>query len=114
MLQRKKESAPVPDQGRVFRGRIPMPHCRSTAVTVSSSIFVLSIALLATLLCVPGLHAQSSVFRNTDPSVAAGNWSWRAPEGSWTPELASRLAAIAEVTDRDNDPLGEPEKEETE
>jgi 4-alpha-glucanotransferase len=45
------------------------------------------------------------------PSVAAGNWSWRAPEASWTPELAARLAALAEVTDRDNDPLGEAEKE---
>jgi 4-alpha-glucanotransferase len=44
------------------------------------------------------------------PSVAAGNWSWRAPEAAWIPELAARLAAIAEVTDRDNDPLAEPEK----
>jgi 4-alpha-glucanotransferase len=41
------------------------------------------------------------------PAVAAGNWRWRAPEGCWTPELAARLAALAEVTDRDNDPLSE-------
>ena len=41
------------------------------------------------------------------PSVAEGNWSWRAPENSWTEELAERLAALAEVTDRDNDPLEE-------
>ena len=33
------------------------------------------------------------------------------PEQSWTPELAARLAAIATVTDRDNDPLAEPEEE---
>ena len=46
------------------------------------------------------------------PAVAAGNWSWRAPEASWTPEMAERLAAIVEVTDRDNDPLAEPEEEE--
>jgi 4-alpha-glucanotransferase len=39
------------------------------------------------------------------PSVASGNWSWRAPEGCWTDELARRLAALADVTDRDNDPL---------
>jgi 4-alpha-glucanotransferase len=48
--------------------------------------------------------------RMNTPSVAAGNWSWRAPEGVWEPELAGRLAAIAEVTDRDNDPLAEPEE----
>jgi len=45
------------------------------------------------------------------PSVAAGNWSWRVPEASWRPELSTGLAAVVEVTDRDNDPLGEPEKE---
>jgi len=27
------------------------------------------------------------------------------PEGSWKSELAKRLAAIVEITDRDNDPL---------
>jgi len=43
------------------------------------------------------------------PSVAAGNWSWRAPENSWKPELAKQLSALVEVTDRDNDPLGEAE-----
>jgi 4-alpha-glucanotransferase len=50
--------------------------------------------------------------RMNTPSVAAGNWSWRVPEGAWKPELAARMAAIAEVTDRDNDPLGEPEEDE--
>jgi 4-alpha-glucanotransferase len=50
--------------------------------------------------------------RMNTPSVPQGNWSWRAPEGGWTSGLAGRLAAIAEVTDRDNDPLGEAEKEE--
>jgi 4-alpha-glucanotransferase len=48
--------------------------------------------------------------RMNTPSVAAGNWSWRAPEGSWTPELAARLATLAEVTDRDHDPLAKPEE----
>ncbi|MGH9563683.1 MAG: 4-alpha-glucanotransferase, partial [Terracidiphilus sp.] len=42
------------------------------------------------------------------PSVAEGNWSWRAPEHCWTPELEERLAAITDVTDRDNDPLEKP------
>lgn len=40
------------------------------------------------------------------PSVAEGNWSWRAPEHGWTPELAGQFAALADVADRDNDPLG--------
>ncbi len=45
--------------------------------------------------------------RMNTPAVATGNWSWRVPEGCWTPELARRMAALAEVTDRDNDPLAE-------
>ena len=51
------------------------------------------------------LELGSEARMNT-PAVAQGNWSWRAPEGCWTEELAERLAALAEVTDRDNDPLG--------
>lgn len=50
------------------------------------------------------LELGSEARMNT-PSVADGNWSWRAAEDCWTPELAARLAALAEVTDRDNDPL---------
>jgi 4-alpha-glucanotransferase len=49
--------------------------------------------------------------RMNRPAVATGNWSWRAPENCWTEELAGRLAALAEVTDRDNDPLGDREKQ---
>jgi len=45
------------------------------------------------------------------PAVPAGNWAWRAPEGAWTSELAARLAAIVEITDRDNDPLAAPQSE---
>ncbi|MDR3377646.1 MAG: 4-alpha-glucanotransferase, partial [Verrucomicrobiae bacterium] len=44
--------------------------------------------------------------RMNTPAVPAGNWAWRAPEGCWTGKLAARLAELAEVTDRDNDPLG--------
>ena len=56
------------------------------------------------------LELGSEARMNT-PAVSWGNWSWRAPENSWTQELAARLSALAEVTDRDNDPLaltGEP------
>jgi 4-alpha-glucanotransferase len=52
------------------------------------------------------LELGSEARMNT-PAVPKGNWSWRAPENCWTDELAARLAALAEVTDRDNDPLGE-------
>jgi 4-alpha-glucanotransferase len=51
------------------------------------------------------LELDSEARMNT-PAVPTGNWSWRAPENCWTEELAGRLAALAEVTDRDNDPLG--------
>jgi 4-alpha-glucanotransferase len=50
------------------------------------------------------LELGSEARMNT-PAVASGNWSWRAAEGSWTAELAEKLAAIVEVTDRDNDPV---------
>jgi 4-alpha-glucanotransferase len=35
------------------------------------------------------------------PSRSTGNWCWRYRKGALTPELAMKLAAIAEVTDRD-------------
>jgi len=52
------------------------------------------------------LELGSEARMNT-PAVSTGNWEWRAPDGCWTGDLAQRLAAIAEVTDRDNDPLEE-------
>jgi 4-alpha-glucanotransferase len=67
-----------------------------------------SVAQIAVVPVQDLLELGSEARMNT-PSVAAGNWSWRAPESAWTPELAAKLAALVEVTDRDNDPLGEPE-----
>jgi 4-alpha-glucanotransferase len=49
--------------------------------------------------------------RMNTPSVPDGNWSWRLPEGSLTPQLAAKLAALVDVTDRDNDPLSRPEEQ---
>jgi 4-alpha-glucanotransferase len=46
--------------------------------------------------------------RMNTPAIPEGNWSWRAPENCWTPDLAAKLAALIEATDRDNDPLGAP------
>jgi len=54
---------------------------------------------------VQDLLELGSEARMNTPAIAQGNWSWRAPEGCWAEELAGRLAALAEVTDRDNDPL---------
>jgi 4-alpha-glucanotransferase len=50
------------------------------------------------------LELGSEARMNT-PAVAQGNWSWRAPEHCWTEKLAERLAALADVTDRENDPM---------
>ncbi len=66
-------------------------------------------ASIAEIAIVPAqdLLELGSEARMNTPAVAEGNWSWRAPENCWTEELANRLAALAEVTDRDNDPMGE-------
>jgi 4-alpha-glucanotransferase len=66
-----------------------------------------SVAELAIVPAQDWLELGSEARMNT-PAVAAGNWSWRAAKGSWAPELASKLAALADVTDRENDPLGDP------
>ena len=58
------------------------------------------------------LELGSEARMNT-PAVPAGNWAWRAPVGCWTEELAARIAALADVTDRENDPLGEAKEEQT-
>ena len=70
-------------------------------------------ASVAEMAIVPAqdLLELGSEARMNTPAVPAGNWAWRAPEACWTGELAARLAALAEVTDRDNDPLGEAEEE---
>jgi 4-alpha-glucanotransferase len=68
-----------------------------------------SVAEMAVIPAQDLLELGSEARMNT-PSVGAGNWSWRALEGSWTAELAARMAAIAEVTDRGNDPLPQHEK----
>jgi 4-alpha-glucanotransferase len=48
--------------------------------------------------------------RMNTPAVALGNWSWRTPEHCWTARHAKKLALLAEVTDRDKDPLGKAEQ----
>lgn len=66
-----------------------------------------SSASVAELALVPAqdLLTLGSEARMNTPAVASGNWSWRAPENSFTQQLAHQLAGLVEVTDRDNDPL---------
>ncbi len=54
---------------------------------------------------VQDLLELGSEARMNTPAVPQGNWSWRVAEGSWTAELAARVAALVDITDRDNDPL---------
>jgi 4-alpha-glucanotransferase len=69
-----------------------------------------SVAQMAVIPAQDLLELGAEARMNT-PSVAAGNWTWRAPESAWTPELAAKLAALIEAADRDNDPLGEAKEE---
>jgi 4-alpha-glucanotransferase len=54
---------------------------------------------------VQDLLELGSEARMNTPAVPQGNWSWRVPEGSWSAQLASKLRALTEVTDRENDPM---------
>ena len=65
-----------------------------------------SVAELAIVPAQDHLELDSRARMNT-PAVASGNWSWRAPAGSFTSALAERLAVLVAVTDREYDPLGE-------
>jgi 4-alpha-glucanotransferase len=71
------------------------PLIRATAASVAE----------LTIVPVQDLLELASEARMNTPAVGAGNWGWRAPRASCTPELAARLAALTDVTDRDNDPL---------
>jgi 4-alpha-glucanotransferase len=89
---------PVPIRNEV--GRPVWPLIRA----VEASVAELAVVPVQDL-----LELGSEARMNT-PAVGAGNWGWRAPEGSWTPELAARLVAMVEVMDRDNDPLEAPKE----
>jgi len=67
------------------------PLIRATATSVAD----------LTLYPVQDILELGSDARMNVPSRPTGNWSWRCPENSLTPELARKLAALTEVTDRD-------------
>jgi len=78
-------------------GRPTWPLIRSAAGSVAE------IAIFP----VQDLLELGSEARMNTPAVPQGNWSWRVPEGSWSPQLTSKLAGLVDVTDRDNDPMGD-------
>jgi 4-alpha-glucanotransferase len=49
--------------------------------------------------------------RLNTPSTHTGNYHWRCNAGALKPELAAKLAALAEVTDRVPDPVPVPPPE---
>ena len=65
---------------------------------VETSVADICIVPVQDLLCLP------SEARMNMPSRAAGNWTWRCPEDALTPEIAAKLAALAETADRDQQP----------
>jgi 4-alpha-glucanotransferase len=87
-----------PVQGGDGVGRPVWPLIRA----VEGSVAELAVVPAQDLL---GLGSEA---RMNTPAVGAGNWGWRASTGSWTAELVARLAAIVDMTDRDNDPLRAP------
>jgi 4-alpha-glucanotransferase len=93
-----------------YVGTIPSSNGSASPVWPMIRATAASVAQLA-VVPAQDLFELGSEARMNTPSVAVGNWSWRAPEGGWAPGLAARLAAIAEVTDRDNDPMAKPDEE---
>ncbi len=67
------------------------PLIRATATSVADLV----------LFPVQDVLELGSEARMNVPSRATGNWSWRCPENALTPELAQKLGALTEVTDRD-------------
>jgi len=96
-----------------YIGPIPFSNGVSSPVWPLLRAAQSSVAQMAIVPAQDLLELGSEARMNT-PAVPSGNWSWRAPEQCWTAELAARLAAPAEVTDRDNDPLAAPEEEDAE
>lgn len=74
-------------------GRKDVPWAMIRAA--ETSVADICILPVQDLLCLP------TEARMNMPSRAAGNWAWRCPEDALTPEIAEKLAALMEATDRD-------------
>lgn len=75
----------------------------SSAQDVTWDLIRLALMSVANLAVVPmqDLLDLGSEARMNTPGQAAGNWSWRYPEGSLRPELAGRLGHLAKLYSRD-------------
>ena len=70
-----------------------------------------SVASLA-IVPVQDVLGLGSEARMNTPSLYGGNWKWRYKPGCLTPELAEKLARLAEVTDRLPEPVPSPSLDE--
>jgi len=84
---------------QTYMGPVGMSPVWQMIRASASSVSVMAVVPAQDLLLL------GSEARMNTPAVAAGNWSWRAPEGCWTAELALGLSNLVEMTDRDNDPI---------
>jgi 4-alpha-glucanotransferase len=91
----KHEHAAVEALIGTVHGRPTWPLIRAAAGSVAE----------VAIFPVQDLLELGSEARMNTPAVPQGNWSWRVPEGSWSAQLASKLRALTEVTDRENDPM---------
>jgi 4-alpha-glucanotransferase len=68
------------------------------------SLIRLAYASVARAAIIPAqdLLGLDSDARMNTPGTVEGNWAWRAPAGAFTPELASRLAALAKLYGRED------------
>ncbi|HUY95409.1 MAG TPA: 4-alpha-glucanotransferase [Terracidiphilus sp.] len=91
-----------------YVGKPPLSDGKASPVWPLIRAVETSVAQIAIVPAQDLLELGSEARMNT-PAVADGNWSWRAPEGAWTEEVAAKLAAVVEMTDRENDPVGSRE-----
>ena len=89
-----------------YLGPVPRRGERTSPVWPLIRAVEASVAQLAIVPVQDMLELDSEGRMNT-PAVPEGNWSWRVPEGTWTGELAVKMATIVDVTDRENDPMEE-------
>jgi len=87
----KTEKAAVAAYLEIENDKVVWPLIRAAASSVAATC----------LYPVQDILELSSEARMNVPSRPSGNWSWRCPENVLTPQLAAKLAALTQVTDRD-------------
>jgi 4-alpha-glucanotransferase len=91
------------DEARAEEKAAIKAYLGSTGQDIAWDMIRAAASSIADLCLVPvqDILALSTEARMNMPSRSTGNWSWRCPEDLLTDELAAKLAALAEVTDRD-------------